>query len=123
MISYNDIFVDIVAHSDDAGSSATRESGDWFAIRGVTCAVPDIEFRKAAVQVRFSATPTEALDPACEDEETALDRIRVGGAADAFILSVVEGLVAGVFFAYRLGGPFPSNIKRIWPEFPLYFKN
>ena len=55
--------------------------------------------------MRFSATPIEALDPACEDEETALDRIRVGGAADAFILGVVEGLVAGVFSAYRLARP------------------
>lgn len=49
MIPYNDIVVTIVAHSDDAGISATRETGDRFAIRGVTCAVAEIEFRKAAV--------------------------------------------------------------------------
>ncbi len=53
--------------------------------------------------MRFSAIPIEALNPACEDEETVLIRIRVGGAADVFILGVVEGLVTGVFFAYRLG--------------------
>jgi hypothetical protein len=49
VISYNDIFVDIVAYPDDAGFSAMRETGDWFAIRGVTCAVAEIEFRKAAL--------------------------------------------------------------------------
>ncbi len=48
MISYNDIFVTIVAHSDDAGSSATRETGDWFAIRGVTSVVAEIEFGQVA---------------------------------------------------------------------------
>lgn len=105
MISYNDTSVTIVAHSDDAGSSATRETGDWFGIRGVTCAVTEIEFRKAAVQTRFCAIPIEALNPACEDEETALIRIRVGGTADVFILGVVEGLVDGVYLAYRLARP------------------
>ena len=121
MISYNDIFGNFVARSDGADSSATRETGDRFTIRGVTCAVTEIEFRKAAVQTRFCAIPIEALNPACEDEETALIRIRVGGTADVFILGVVEGLVDGVYLAYRLARPFPPNKKRIWSEFPFCF--
>jgi len=47
----------------------------------------------------------------------------VGGTGDVFILGVVEGWVAGVFSACRLGRLFPPNKKRIWSEFPFYFNN
>ena len=79
------------------------------ATKGNAVAVAEIELREIAVQMLLAAVLIDALHPAFEDAEKALNRVRVDAAAsiladtmiDATVTLPFDALVNGVFVAQQ----------------------
>ena len=78
-------------HSLDRGECAINVA----VAEGGAVIVPEIKFRKIAVKMFFLAVLIDALHPAFEDRECALNRIGVNIAANIFASGMLHGFMRG----------------------------